>query len=406
MSLSEITDAHYRRMRDQWQIASRMFSGDFEPEQLLPRGVYESERNYEKRVQLSDFHRHTALLIGRLNGSLMQREDDTEREMGEVPEPLLSSVGPNGESYKQMLSKLADYLLLYNECFAWIRPTGGRAELHVVSPLRVPRTTKDKALMLGERRTSGSIMEKEKTETTYTVHTASGYETYVETNDDVNADKRLVEELSGTYSEDGEAFFVDEDGEPHPPIFRIRMPWDSPFGLSVAQSHQQLYRMRNELDMGSTAGLNSSIATVTGVTDEDREGKVVSALKDGDQLIFLPSEAEMESFELGTGNLEAAEKRVENKRRDMYRVAYQSLQDESSQSATEASVRRAESTAAALSTLAGVVESAEEIALRYVEQALNIQDYGGPAPQQSNISISWPRDFQRVDLQSDQQGED
>ena len=405
MSLKDATNSHYDQMRPDFRTAKRMFTGDFSPKQLLPRGPFESELHYEARTRIADFHRHTAILIGRLSGSLMQREGDVERTVGQLTPSLMASIGPEGESYRQQLSVLIDSLLLYNEAWVWVNPTGadagGGAQLHVVDPLQVPRWKDDSVLMLGTAsKPNVPIDQPEETDTTYTVHRPDGYRTYMIQTNDAGKEKR-VEVDSGSYGD--EAFFVDEDGRPAPPIFRIRMPWASPFGLSVAESHQQLYKMRNELDMGSTSGLNSSIATVTGVSGDEQEQKVVKAMKNGDQLVFLPDEAEMEPFELSTGNIEAAEKRLQAKREDMYRTAYANL-EESAQSATAAAVNRGESVGAALSQLAGTVESAEETMLRFVEQSVNIQDLGGPMPQESDVSVDWPRDFQQVDLQGDSQG--
>ncbi|MCS3827431.1 hypothetical protein GGP85_002901 [Salinibacter ruber] len=401
MSLKDAQNHHYREQKSEWQTARRMFTGDFSPKQLLPRGPYEATLAYEKRIKIADFHRHTAILIGRLSGSLMQREAGVERTVGQLTPSLMASIGPEGESYRQQLSVLIDSLLLYNECWVWVNPTPNGAEMHVVSPLQVPRWKDDSVLMLGTASKPGvPIDQPEETDTTYTVHRPTGYQTYMIRTNNAGKEKR-VEVDSGSYGD--EAFFVDENGRPAPPIFRIRMPWKSPFGLSVAESHQQLYKMRNELDMGSTSGLNSSIATVTGVSGDEQEQKVVKAMKNGDQLVFLPDEAEMEPFELSTGNIEAAEARLQAKREDMYRTAYANL-EESAQSATAAAVNRGESVGAALSQLAGTVESAEETILRFVEQSVNIQDLGGPMPQESDVSVDWPRDFQQVDLQGDSQG--
>lgn len=396
MSLKEAQNKHYRQRKSDWETARRMYTGDFSPESLLPRGPYESKLAYEKRVKIADFHRHTALLIGRLSGSLMQRESEVERTLGTLTEDLLASVGPDGESYRQQLSVLADSLLLYNEVWLWVRPAGAGAELHVVNPLQVPRWKDGEVLMLGTRSKEASLFEPEETQTTYTRHLPGGWETYILEENEAGKTKRKQID-SGTYGPDGKGFFVDEDGNPAPPIFRVQMPWDSPFGLTVAQSHAQLYRMRNELDMGSTAGLNSSMATVTGV-DSDGEDKVVDGLKDGEQLIFLPEDASMDPFELATGNIEAAEKRLENKREDFYRTAYQSL-EEASQSATGRAIEHSQGPAAALSQLAGASESAEESVLRFLEQATNIVDFGGPNPQPSDISVEWPRDYQTIELE-------
>ncbi len=396
MSLKDAKNTWYREMASSWKTARRMHTGDFSPKQLLPRGPFESELHYEARLRIADFHRHTAILIGRISGSLMQREGDVERSVGQLTPQLLASIGPDGESYRQQLSVLIDSLLLYNECWIWVNPTAGGAELHVVSPLQVPRWKDDSVLMLGTAaKPNVPIDQPEETDTTYTIHRPDGYSTYmIETNDAGKEERVQID--SGSYGDD--AFFVDENGEPAPPIFRIQMPWASPFGLSVAESHQQLYKMRNELDMGSTSGLNSSIATVTGVSGDEQEQKVVKAMKNGDQLVFLPDEAEMEPFELATGNIEAAEARLQAKRKDMYRTAYANL-EESAQSATQASVNRGESVGAALSQLAGTVESAEETMLRFLEQATNIVDFGGPQPQESDVVIEWPRDFQQVELE-------
>jgi hypothetical protein len=387
MSLKDATQKHYRENKDDWALARDFYSLSH-LDRYLKQGKYEAEGPYQARLERRFAQDHTATLIGRLSDQLLLRADEVDRELGPVPSAYMDAAGPEGESHDLQMHQLAEYLLLYGEAWVEVRPSGGSAELRIRSPLSVPRWTDSQVLTLGEAPKPGvPITEPEETDTTYTIHRPDGWATYMFQKED--GKEKRVEIGSGLYSPDGfEAFFVDESGEPAPPIFRVQMPWDTVFGVAIARVHRAIYRMRNELHGRFGSILTNSRYYTKGLSD-DGEQKVVHALKKGHNLLHIDEEAEISALEVPTDGIEESQEELKRLKDDLYDAARQTIDGATSNaSATEAVVKN-ESKAAAVATLASTIQSAETAVLGLVAQCVDLVSYGGPQPQDPGITSDW-----------------
>jgi hypothetical protein len=390
MSLRDAKQQHFKNKEDHWRLARDFYRAE-DVAQYLVQGKFEADGAFRARQRHSDIHPFTRQIIGRLTDQLLLRSDEVQRDLGPIPSSYLDSAGPDGASHNLQMHTLANYLLLFGEAWLNIRPTGGGAELRVLSPLTVPRWKDEKVLTIGQRsKPDVPIDEPEETDTSYTIHTPRGWTTYMLRDDNGREEPERVQIDSGTYAPEGaeDAFFVDSEQRPSPPLACIRMPWDATFGVQLAETHLEMFRLENQIDGRLRTALTSGQLVYNGL-DEDGEQRVVHHHKKGRNLLFLPEEASVEPMEVPTAAVEMGEERLSNKEDSLYQTAYETLrEEEGTMTATEAASRNA-SEAAAVATLASTIESAEESALRLVAQAQNIVDFGGPTPQDPGVSSDW-----------------
>lgn len=383
-SLSDAQNIHYRTRAADWTLAEEFYKG--EPRGRLQRGHFESKASYQKRLRRAHIFPYTRQIISRLSDQILLRADEVDRELGPVPQSFLTAAGTGGESHDLVLKRLADYLLLYGEAWLQVLPQG--PQLRVLSPLSVPRWTSQEVMVKGQRRTADSIFDKEESQTTYTVHTAQEWTTYVEDKESPT-DRKIIDQ--GVYSADGtDTYFVTESGEPAPPFVRVQMPWDAVLGVEIAKTHLEMYRLESELDSRLQTALTSTQRVTKGL-DSDSQTAFDDAQKKGASGIHLSDkDSSVEPVEVPTNAVEMAEKRLASKETTLYETAYQTLQQEASSSATEAVVRD-KAAAAATATLASTIQSAETSALRLIAQAGDMIQYAGPRAADPGIGYrtSW-----------------
>jgi len=390
MSLKEAKQQHYRNKEHDWRLAKNFYEAE-DVSRHLAQGKYESDGAYKARRRQADVHPYTRQIIGRLTDKLLLRSEEVERDLGPIPSSYLDSAGPSGESHDLQMHTLGNYLLLYGEAWLQIRPTGTGAELRVLNPLVVPRWTGEKVLTIGQRsKPDVPIDEPEETDTSYTIHTPRGWTTYMLRDNNGRKEPERVQIDSGIYAPEGveDAFFVDSEDRPTPPLIRIQMPWDAVLGITLAKTHLQMYRLESQIDGRLHTALTSGQLVYNGL-DEDGEEKVIHSHKKGRNLLFLPEDASVEPMEVPTAAVEMGEKRLSSKEDALYQTAYETLrEEEGTMTATEAASRNA-SEAAAVATLASTIESAETSTLPLVAQSFNLIDFGGPAAQDPGVESDW-----------------
>jgi len=388
MSLKDAQNQHYKARRSDWRLAKDFYEAE-DVTRHLTQGKYESEGAFQARKRQASVHPYTRQILSLLGDQLLLRADEVERDLGPIPSSYPDAAGPEGESHDLQLHTAATYLLLFGECWLQVRPTAGDPELRIRTPLSVPRSKNQAVLTLGEQKKPNvPIDEPEETDTVYTIHKPTGWTSYMLEEKQGQQEPERVQVDSGVYGEDGE-FFVGEQGTPAPPIFRVSMPWDATLGIQLAKTHLQMYRLESQIDGRLHTALTSGQLVYNGL-DEDGEQKVIHSHKKGQNLIFLPEDADVKPMAVPTEAVEMGEERLENKEDAMYKTAYETIASaESGQmSATEASTRN-QATAAAVATLASTIESAEQSALRLIAQAVDIMSYGGPQPQAPGVSSDW-----------------
>jgi len=381
MPVTDATDAHYDRNLADWRLVSRMLTGD-DAREVLKRGSFEARRAYNARKERADWKRYTADLIGRLVGELVSSAEQIGRDT-EASEEYLSSVGAEQESWDVLVIDLAETLLAYDECWAILDPAQG---LRVVEPQQVPRTTDSAVVMKGTRAESadGTVFSDQEEQKAWTIYYPDRFEVYVES-DQQGVAEELVDD--GEYAE---GFQFQKDGQPVPPAVHITLPWKVSFGLSVARAHRALYRMKSKMDEALTNSLGGLLQIATG-GDDKLKTQIEKALKDG--AIAVPYDSEHGTHEpvnVGVEGLPHGADALERKRKEMYRTAYQSLEQASTQmSATEADARHGSGPAAAMSVLAETMQSAEGSILPIVAQAEDFRN----ADRELDPEVDWPTDI-------------
>lgn len=397
MSLSDAVNLHYSNHAADWTLAREFYSGDVSSSRLQ-KGHFESKSTFQQRRKRAHIFPYTRQIISRLSDQILLRADEVGRETGPVPDAFFAAAGASGESHDLVMKKLGDYLLLYGEAWLQVLPRPGGARLRVLTPLSAPRYSDRFVMVKGERTFSDSPFEKEKSLTTYTIHTASQWVTYVE---DKEAPEKRREIDRGSYASEGtDTYFVGEGGEPMPPFVRVQMPWDAVLGVELAKTHLEMFRLESQIDARLHTSLTSSQAVTYGLS-EDQQTAVDKAMQKGANMLHLgssPSDAAIESFDVPVDATEMAETRLEKKETRLYETAYQTLAGaEAGASATEMVVKD-KAAAAATATLAATIQSAEQSALRLVAQAGDMIQYGGPAA--GDPEIGYARSWTDIDWQS------
>ena len=377
MGYTDATNVHYDDAIDDWTLIHRMHSGEGAWKELM-RGTYEASRAFEKRKKLADWRPYTRDLISRLTGELFSHQGEVSRDTA-ASEEYLASVGPGGESYQVQLIAFVEALVAYHETWLVMDPAQG---LRVLEPFRVPRWTPETVTVKGVRVPPSAPDVSQKRQEAWTVYFADHYETYVQVQDDSKEiEERLVDE--GRYAQD----FAFSSG---PPAARVTLPWTVRFGLAVAEAHRSLYRLESKYDAALTNSLGGLLQIATG-GDDTIKNQIEKALKKGS--IAVPYDAEYgehKPVNIGVEGLPHGKEQLQRKREELYRTAYQSLDQAATQmSATEARQRGRSGPAAALSVLAETVQSAEEFILPVIAEAEDRRN----ATRETTAKVSWPADF-------------
>jgi len=375
MGFTDATNVHYDRSIADWTLIHRMHSGEGARKELM-RGAYEATRAFEKRKELADWRPYTRDLVSRLTGELFSRQDDVSRD-APISGDFLASVGPEGESYNVQLIAFSEVLVSYHEAWMLMDPAQG---LRVVEPQHVPRWTPESVTIKGMRVPPAAPDEDQGRQEAWTVYFADRFETYVKDQNSAQ-DEKLVEE--GEYA-DGFAF------SQGPPAVRVSLPWKVRFGLAVAKAHRALYRLESKYDAALTNSLGGLLQIATGGDDTLSEA-IKAALKQGAIAVPYDSDhGEHKPVNVGVEGLSHGKEQLQRKREELYRTAYQSLDQAATQmSATEARQRGRSGPAAALSVLAETVQSAEESILPVLAEAEDRRN----ATSEAAAEADWPTDF-------------
>jgi hypothetical protein len=389
MGITTATDQHYDNRADTWEMIDRMHSGDGVEKELV-RGAYEAKRSFRKRLQRADWKPWTRDLVQRLTGELFSRAGSVTRSTA-ASDSYLASVGPEGESYGVQLMAAVDTAVAFDEVWLVMDPSRG---LRVVEPQHVPRSTEDAVVVLGTRTPSGlSVGQDESAARAWTVYYSDRYEVWMKDTENDDREEKQVD--SGAYYEPDPSW----EFSGGPPARRVSLPWRVSFGEAVARAHRALYRLESKYDQALGNALGGLLQLGTG-GDQEVADRIEDALKDGALGIPYDSDyGEHKPLDVGTAGLGPGADTLERKRRELYRSAYQSLDDASRRmSATEADARNRSGAVAALSQLSETVQSMEETILPIIAEA----EDATRASEDLEASVGWPQDFSSAFDDSDE----
>jgi len=398
MSIHTATHPDYDRHQSDWQIVRKMLTGDGAASELIKR-FFEHEDHHDQRRKDADFTPRTRFLLSRLAGMLHQRYEDVQRDVGSATavEERLPSAGPAGEDYAVLMLQLTTTLLAYNTAVVVLHPSRG---LYIRPPLAMPHWTGREAVIKSTRTQAESVMEDGTEQETWVRYKPEGYEVYVEPDDDSGSEEAVLVDQGAWVSDAGEEapFFVDDEGRPTAPVLRVEMPWEARVGLLVAKKHRAIFRMGSRRDMAASAAMNTIIQLGVG-DSQDLSDQITQQLRKGFKTVPYDSDyGPHKGLEMPTAGVKVGASVLEEKTKDLNRVAYNELERgaRTSGSATEAQIRHQGGAAAALSVVAQTMSDAEARILRLMAQAADFPRYAGPRPQDPGVSVQWPTDYSDV----------
>lgn len=402
--ITTATHAEYIARKADWQLIHAMTTGEGVSGHLNKR-YFEAEAHFKDRKASADFTPLTRYLISRLVGILFQREQEVERDAGNLSEEDLGTAGPRGEHYRVQLMELADTLIAYDTAYVIMNPRRG---LEIASPLHVPNWTGQEIVVRGTRTTGSSVFSDVEQIDTWTRYMPAGYEVYRQVKgDDGKAQDELIESGLWAETEDGEenAYFVRPTwskaaGEPMPPVIRIDMPWEARFGLLLAKKHRAIYEMESRRDFAASAAMNGLVQIGVG-DNSDLADQITKKAKRGAKMLpYNKDYGEHKGLEIPTSGAELGSQIIEDKTKALRKVAYDTLEQAARQSATEAVIQHQGGAAAALSIVAETLSDAEMRILHLWNQQKDLRN-AGPNPQPIDVRAEWPADYSQLQGLSD-----
>ena len=391
--ITDLLHPRYEREKRNWQLIQRMFTGEDATAELVKR-YHEHNDHYAQRKRDADFTPHARYLTSRLSGMLFQKEDDVDRSTAGLTDDDLEDAGPDGEDYRIVLQTLADTLWAFNEAYLIYNPRSG---LHVVDPLSVPVWSALDVVVRGTQTVVDIDAGVAKEVDVWTRYLPTGYEVYRQQEDeDGNAVDQQID--SGTWADAEGVYFADSDGAPTLPIVHVQMPWSARFGLALAKKNRAIFRAVSRRDFAWSTAANGMLQVGIGNKDGGDDAladKLREAAQTYKILPYRKDYGEHKGVSFPTDGVKVGTKIIQEKQRELDEVAYNTLEQATRKTATEASIQHSGGAAAALSIMAQTIEDAERRILRIMNQA---KDYrlGGPDPQPIDVSVGWPKDFSKI----------
>ena len=216
--------------------------------ELLP-GSYEPSSAFQARTALADFRPYTRDLVARLSGRLWTRADEIERtvpfdeawfETAGRPRDDMGAGG--GRAYDTMLMQMTELLLAYDEIWVLVDPR--TQKITIIEPQYVTRWNPQSVVVKSEQSTVADVSRSEILQDVYTVYRPDSFTVVAQAED---GDGEEIRD-EGMYDEQGRAFTARDGETAVPPITRIRVPFSTRYGWTVAKAHRALYRMESRYD--------------------------------------------------------------------------------------------------------------------------------------------------------------
>lgn len=391
--ITTLTHPRYDKQERDWQLISRMFSGEDATKELIQR-YHEHNDHYKQRKRDADFTPHARYLTSRLSGMLFQKESDVDRTLSILTDEDLGEAGPDGEDYHIILQTLADTLWAFDEAYLIYNPRTG---LHVVDPLSVPVWSGAEVVVKGTQTVVNIDAGIAEEMPVWTRYMAQGYEVYRQVTND-NGDTEEEQIAAGSWAEDEGVFFTDYKGQPSPPVLHITMPWTTRFGLSLAKKNRAIFRAVSRRDFAWSTSANGMLQVGIGNKDGGDDA-LADKLKEAAQtykiLPYRKDYGEHKGVAYPVDGIKVGTEIIKEKQRELDEVAYNTLEMATRKTATEASIQHSGGAAAALSIMAQTIEDAERRILRIMAQAKDSR-LAGPEPQPIDVSVGWPKDFSKI----------
>lgn len=390
----------YSEVLPQWQLVRAFYTGENVTGYILQHKQGESKLAFDERKKLAHFHGFVGDIIDSLSGLLFEKEDEVVRDWGPLGSPevagttahrIWTDADGQGTNYSTLLRKLAIQVLIHQEMFVLVdAPEGAQeARIRLIPPTDVPNYLPDMTQIVvresvDERR---SLTEKPDPQTQFVVYTPEGWTRYRMT-----AGGQEVVIAEGAYSDTGRVF-LNRHGEPVPPIFRLRLPFDRYVAHQLADSARVL--LNTESDRDNLQRAASYPKLVISGDDDHFNGQVEGLRKGSNVLHRLEAFGDHNYIAPPVTGVEAATTVLAKKIKQFYDSAWRLYDAEGKihQTATGAALDRSSGLASALAMIAATLEEFETQSLWLLAQA-----YSDRPEDWHKVRCVWPMNFVRVEL--------
>lgn len=389
----EYEHPEYAARKAQWTFAWDHYTGEVLLEEnlkkYLPRkGQGESPEAYAERLSLADFGLLFGTAVDTLLGMLFGVEDEANRVwtteenagLGDGADPktvagrLMRDADGQGVGWISTWKDCGRYLTVTHDCWVFVDSADGDARVRILPPGCVPNwwhKGKQLAAVLikEEADLRGSIQDKPTCETRYLLVDAQGFQRYT-------LDEKTHQETALTGAENvGTHTFVDRNGKPIPPIFRVRLPLARYVGWLLAKRENAVFNRESERDnLLRVANFPKFNVFATG----DDFDKIVAQLKDGANVLENAKDGPGHSYAAPeSGPAAIATEVIKDKRESFTLAAFKAYGDSArAQQATATEIKQdvAAGVGAFLELLRGKLDDAENQAMYLVAQAEFSQD--------------------------------
>lgn len=377
----------------------------------------ESDAAYAERAKIATYTPHFAFAVDSLAGQLFAKEDEAERECGDVlgdPEEegtimraLWQDADGAGTNWLTLWKQFAARLIACREWYVLVEgaaPEGGNGRTLLVDPRKVIDWIEvggvvTEAVLAETVEVRGSVFDEPKAVAEYVVYRLDGWARYRSASG-VPMGSNLAS-LGG-----GDPVLVDEgaydyrspSGQPVLPLRRISVPMQRDLGYVMARAASGLYNLQSTMDFRLwSACVNRLHIAIDPTVATPKE--VADGMREGHNLIVTDANGSANYIHPSQEPAQASADILEKKVAAFYQTFFRGYADEGKQAtATQVMQDAAAGVEAFLVLLAGAVDEGEAFALRMLEQAQDSS--AAKRAGESTIRVERASSYQPVDTRA------
>lgn len=406
---------------DSWRHYTGTYATDHIAEYLHRKEQRETTEAYEERQKISDPVIHFPTAVDGLNGILFAKDEDTERDWGELGDPeepdsfaytLKRDADGNDTNWNPLMKQVGIRLTVMHKMWGLVEGvkteddedgntlrTLQEGSVKLINPQDVvnwyPDTGNPRQVLVKEdydSRTSIRDTEADQEQDVYVLYELDGWTRFkVETYEDKNGDTQSKEVILGQGQYE---YWADTDKSMRIlPIFPVEIPMPRHVGHLLAKKQEHIYNKKSRRDF---AIMNMSFSLLRMVADKDQYNDLLNNIEKGFNIVRQDPEAQGEhgymspdsSYLTEFGNI------LEKDKEDFYDAAFKQYGDAAKQAtATEIRLESRSGIEAFLTLLVSSVDEFEEAALWRLMQV-----YHDNPSAWGSASIKRSRNFQPEDI--------